>query len=146
MEKSLAQFVSEKREAMGLNRLGLAHRCNLSVSEIDEIEMGMMLFLPTTIRQKLARGLKVELVELKKYEKGNKAIGHEGNKGGLLDDVPNEIIEDIKERILNGEKEIVCPKCGCPLVVRVAKMYDLEDNLMLHPKARCTKCTFQIKD
>ena len=27
-----------------------------------------------------------------------------------------------------------------------AKMYDLEDNLMLHPKARCSKCVFQIKD
>ena len=136
MEKSLAQFVSEKREALGLNRLGLAHRCNLSVSEIDEIEMGLMLFLPTTIRQKLARGQKVELVELKKYEKGN--------KDKALDSVPDNIIEDIKERILNGEKEIECPKCGSPLVVRVAKMYDLEDNLMLHPKARCTKCVFQI--
>jgi len=92
------------------------------------------LFLPTTIRQKLAKGLKLELSEIQKYE-----IKEE------FKTVKDNIIEDIKERILNGEKELKCPVCSEPLIVRIAKMYDLEDNLMLHPKARCTKCPFQIK-
>ena len=61
-------------------------------------------------------------------------------------DISDDIIADIKQRILNGEDEIYCPMCGSLLVTRIAKMYDLEDNLMLHPKAHCSKCVFQIKD
>ena len=132
--KSFAQFISEKREKLGLNQLGFAKRCNLTLKEIEDIESGVELFLPTTTRQKIAKVLKIELSEIKKYE-----IKEEPE--GLKEDV----IEDIKERILNGEKEILCPVCKNPLIVRIAKMYDLEDNLMLHPKARYTKCPFQLK-
>ena len=32
------------------------------------------------------------------------------------------------------------------LITRIAKLYDLEDNLVLHPKARCSKCPFQLND
>ena len=31
------------------------------------------------------------------------------------------------------------------ILTRIAKMYDLEDNLILTPKAHCIKCPFQIK-
>ena len=60
--------------------------------------------------------------------------------------VDEGIIEDLKQKILQGHKDLSCPKCHSPLITRIAKMYDLEDNLMLHPKARCSKCVFQIKD
>lgn len=133
-KKSLAQFISERREKLGLNQLGLAKRCNLTLKEIEDIESGIELFVPTTTRQKLAKGLKVELSEIKAYE-----IVENSNT------VKEEVIEDIKERILNGEKDILCPVCKKPLIVRIAKMYDLKDNLMLHPKARCSECPFQLK-
>ena len=58
--------------------------------------------------------------------------------------VSPEIIESLKQLILNGAGGLKCPKCGAPLDTRVAKMYDLEDNLVLHAKAHCTKCPFQI--
>ena len=58
------------------------------------------------------------------------------------------LLEDLKALILENENNkgfvLLCPVCGSKLITRIAKLYDLEDNLMLHPKARCTKCPFQI--
>lgn len=131
---TLAQFVQQKREKLGLSASGLAKKSNLELILIEKIESGQELFLPTTIRQNLAKGLKCSLNELKELEKNfeNEFISE-------------EIIYDLKQKILTGEKNLICPKCGFELITRIAKMYDLEDNLMLHPKARCSKCVFQIK-
>jgi len=134
-DKSLAQFVQQKRENLGLSAGGLAKKCHLELKFIEEIESGQELFLPTTIRQNLAKGLKCAPDEIKELEKNfeNKFVNE-------------EIIEILKQKILSGQKDLTCPKCHSPLITRIAKMYDLEDNLMLHPKARCSKCVFQIKD
>lgn len=131
--KTLARFVQERREDVGLSVKGLAGRCNLEAELIEEIESGKELFLPVTIRQNLAKGLKCNPEDIKKYEK-------DFNN----DFVSLEIIESLKELILKGAGGLKCPKCSAPLVVRIAKMYDLEDNLVLHPKAHCSKCVFQI--
>ena len=131
--KTLAQFVQKRRDDLGMSPKGLAMACNLELNLIEEIEAGKELFLPVTIRQKLAKGLKCEAETIKKYE-----IDFDTHF------VSEQIIESIKELILNGAGGLKCPKCGAPLVTRIAKMYDLEDNLMLHPKAHCTKCAFQI--
>ena len=133
--KSLAQFVQQSRELLGLSASGLAKKCNLELTLIQQIEAGEELFLPTTVRQSLAKGLKCSLDQIKELEKDFE------NKF-----VDASIMEELKRKILNGENGLTCPKCHSPLVTRIAKMYDLEDNLMLHPKARCSKCVFQIKD
>lgn len=134
-EISLAQFIQQKRELLGLSPGGLAKKCHLALSLIEQIEAGQELFLPTTTRQILAKGLRCDPDEIKELEKDFE------NK--FVDD---EIIKNLKEKILTGIKDLTCPKCHSPLITRIAKMYDLEDNLMLHPKARCSKCVFQIKD
>lgn len=134
---TLARFVSEEREKLGLSQGGLAKKCNLTLDEIISIESGIDLFLATTVRQKLAKGLKASLEDIKQYEK------RENFTFGTLDD-----IEEIKEQILiNGENSktvLRCPVCGEKLITRIAKMYDLKDNLMLHPKAHCSKCPFIV--
>ena len=132
---SLAQFVSNLREKLGYSKSGLAKRCNLTEETIESIELGQELFLSSTVRQKLAKGLKLNPNDIKIYEKDFK----------IEDPVTFEEIESIKLRLLNNENEILCPKCKSILNTRIAKMYDLEDNLILHPKANCSKCTFQIK-
>lgn len=137
-QTTLAQFVQQKRENLGLSANGLAKKCNIELALIEKIEAGQELFLPTTIRQNLAKGLKCSLNEIKELEKDFQA-----NENVNINE---KIIEHLKEKILNGEKDLICPKCGSKLITRIAKMYDLEDNLMLHPKARCSKCVFQIKD
>ena len=66
---TLAQFVSETREKAGFSQSGLAKRCNLAIEDIQNIESGIELFLSSTVRQKLAKGLKATLSEIKLYEK-----------------------------------------------------------------------------
>lgn len=134
-EKSLAQFVQEKREKLGLTTSGFAKKCHLDLTFVEQIEAGQELFLPVTLRQILAKGLRCDPNEIKELEKSFDT-----------EFISEEIINTLKDAILSGKKELTCPKCGSLLVTRIAKMYDLEDQLMLHPKGRCSKCVFQIKD
>ena len=131
--KTLAKFILEKREELGISAKGLAIAANIPLSEIEEIEEGKVLFLSVTVRQALAKVLKCEPTEIKALE-----------KDVVNNTISPEIIESMKELILNGAGGLKCPQCGAPLVTKVEKMYDLEDNLVLHPKAHCTKCPFQI--
>ena len=131
--KTLAQFVQKRRDDLGLSPKGLAARCNLDTALIEEIEAGKELFLSVTVRQNLAKGLKCNPNEIKKLE-----------KDFTNDLVSPEIIDSLKELIINGAGGLKCPRCGAALVTKVSQMYDLEDNLVLHPKAHCTKCVFQI--
>ena len=136
---SLAQFVIATREKQGLSQADLAHKSALSLSEIQSIEQGFDLFLATTVRQKLAKGLKVDNKEIKLYESKTDFSLAKNSK-----------MDEIRELILmnsnNPDYTIPCPVCGEKLITRIAKLYDLEDNLVLHPKARCSKCPFQLKD
>lgn len=131
--KTLAKFIYFKREEIGLTQKGLSVASNIPLSEIEEIEEGRILFLSVTQRQALAKVLKCEPSEIKVLEKD------------IVDNIISpEIIESLKELILNGAGGLKCPKCGAALDTKIEKMYDLEDNLVLHPKAHCTKCPFQI--
>lgn len=131
---TLAQFIQKKRDNLGLSPKGLAMKTNLDLNLIEDIEAGKELFLSVTVRQTLAKYLKCSPDEIKKLEKDfdNQITS-------------DEIIESLKELILNGAGGLKCPLCGANLITRIQKLYDLEDNLMLNPKAHCTKCSFQIK-
>ncbi len=131
--KTLAQFIQQQRDNLGLSAKGLAMQANLPFDTIEDIESGKDLFLSVTVRQNLAKVLRCAPEEIKKYEKDfNNHI------------VSDQIIDSLKELILNEAGGLKCPVCGAPLVTRIQKLYDLEDNLMLHPKAHCSKCSFQI--
>ena len=132
---SLAEFIQSKREKAGYSIYGLADRAAISIEQLEDIESGRELFLPVTLRQKLARALKCSPSEIKKYEREYE-----------FEIVSEEKIDEIKSAILQRKTNLKCPMCGEPLVTRIAKMYDLEDNLVLQPKAHCVKCVFQIKD
>ena len=135
---TLAQFVSQTREERGFSQKGLADYCNLTLEEVRAIEDGTELFLPQTVRQKLTKGLRVSLNAIKSHERAEDF--------NLTPNIDTEHIKDIiLEQAHNPNIEIKCPVCGEILITRIAKLYDLEDNLMLHPKARCPKCPFQIK-
>lgn len=138
-EKSLAQFIVEKREKLNLSQSQLAQISGLKLEEIQNIEQGYELFLPTTIRQKLAKGLKIENKEIKKFEK---SINLNLTKSNVMDEIREQILLNSN----NPDYEIRCPNCGEKLITRIAKLYDLEDNLILRPKARCSKCPFQLTD
>ncbi|OGI19670.1 MAG: hypothetical protein A2255_04700 [Candidatus Melainabacteria bacterium RIFOXYA2_FULL_32_9] len=138
MEKrTLAEFVSSTREDIGLSQKGLSNRSNLDISVIERIESGQELFLATSIRQKLAKGLKVETKKIKSLEKQPQIHNNEPSP---------DYIEELKLRILAGQLSgNICPICKSELICRLAEMLDLQDNLVQHPKARCSKCPFQIR-
>ncbi len=136
---SLAQFVAQKREELGLSQEDLAYQSSLSIEQIRSIEQGLDLFLATTTRQKLAKGLKIENKELKLYETKT-------NFNLTSQSTMDSIREEILLNSTNPNHEIKCPLCGEKLITRIAKLYDLEDNLILRPKARCSKCPFQLSD
>lgn len=135
--KSLAEYIRETREKAGFSVSGLAKKTGLTVTQIEDIEAGKDLFLPATIRQKLAKGLKVNPADIKEYERI------------LLvsyDSVTEKYINSVKKAILNGETEnLRCPICSSKLITKVVRLLDLENNIALHPKAQCSKCSFQIK-
>ena len=127
--ESLAEFLQKRREKAGLSITGLANKTNIKLEILEDIESGKELFLSVTQRQQLARVLKCSIKELKEHEREFR-----------FDVVREESIDNLKRKILNHETNLKCPICGEPLITRIAKMYDLEDNLILVPKARCTKC------
>ena len=131
---SLAEFIQTKREKAGYSMYGLADRASIDISTLEDIESGRELFLPVTVRQKLARALKCSPNEIKKYEREYE-----------FEVVSDEKIEELRQKILRRETNLRCPMCGEPLVTRIARMHDIEDNLVLEPKAHCVKCIFQIK-
>ena len=136
--ETLAQFISTLREDRGFSQKGLALKANIDISTIEDIESGRELFLSTPVRQKLAASLKTDAKKIKALEKEPDS----GEKDFELMDK----IEGLKERILTeGLKSHLCPVCNSELQCRVAVMYDLEDNMVRHPKANCSKCPFQIK-
>lgn len=135
MKNTLAQFIQQKREDIGLSAKGLAYEANINLALVEDIEAGKELFLSVTVRQNLAKVLKCHPEEIRKLEKD-----FNNNLAGT------QVIDSIKELILNGATGLKCPVCGADLITKTEKMYDLEDNVVYHPKAHCSKCVFQIKD
>jgi len=137
-QQTLAQLISATREKAGYSQQGLAVRANVDISVVEDIEAGHELFLPATIRQKLAMALKLSGKRIKSLEKQPET----SEKDFEIADK----IEELKLKILyESLKNHKCPICGAELICRVAIMYDLEDNMVKHPKARCSKCPFQIR-
>lgn len=132
---SLAEFIQTNREKAGLSISGLADRASIDISTLEDIESGKDLFLSVTVRQKLARIFKCSPNEIRKYERDYE-----------FQIISDEVIDNLKARILKHETNLKCPLCGEPLITRIAKSYDLEDKLILTPKAHCTKCVFQLKE
>ena len=133
--ESLAEFIIKKRENAGLSISGLANKTNIKLEILEDIEAGKELFLSVTQRQQLARVLKISPKELKEHERSYE-----------FQEISDDVIENLKTQILNHKTDLYCPMCGEPLITRIAKMYDLDDNLVLQPKAHCVKCVFQIKE
>lgn len=136
-EKPLSEFIRETREKAGLSVIGLSKKSALPVETIEDVEAGKDLFLPATIRQKLAKALKINPADIKQYER-------------ILidsyDKVNEKYINDVKKAILAGETEnLRCPICSAKLNTKIVRLIDLENNIALHPKAQCSKCSFQIK-
>lgn len=133
---TLAQRIQQLRESRGMTQQRLAEAANLPLNQIQDIEAGIELFLSPSVRQKLARVLKVRPSTLQSVEKFIPP---------LQPALSQEAREQMIEEILRYPNEVyACPLCGETLAVRIFNRRDLEDNLLVEVKANCLKCLFRI--
>ncbi len=137
--KTLAQRVQELRTHLGYSLEKVAEIANMSVSQLEDIESGIELFLSPAVRQKLARALKTRPSSLKALEKPREE-GLPG-KTALSASARERYIEEI---LYHPHAEYPCPNCGTLLLVRLFNRRDLEDNPLVEVKAHCPNCLFKI--
>lgn len=135
--KSLSEFIRETREKAGFSVIGLSKRAGITPEQIEDIESGKDLFLPATIRQKLAKALKINPADIKIYER---------IMIDKYDKTDIEYMNSVKKAVLEGETEnLRCPICASPLNTKIIRVTDGEGRQSLIAKAQCSKCPFQIK-
>lgn len=138
LPKTLAARLSFIRNARKIHIAELSLQARIPIKLLEDVEAGIETWLPTTIRQRIARVLKVDpnILEEVEVKKTNEDINKEP---------PLELLERIQEEILSGVKNINCPICGNKLRVWIQEGFDLNANSIKTPKANCTVCVFQLK-
>lgn len=139
LPNTLASRVSFLRNARRIHIQELAYEARVPLDLIEEIEAGIETWLPISIRQRIARVLKVDPIILEEVEVKNLYTDD------LQKDPPIELIERIQDEILSGKKSIKCPLCQNLLRVWIQEGLDLNENLTRSAKAHCTVCVFQLK-
>lgn len=139
LPKTLASRVSFLRNLRKFHIAELSHEARVSIKLLEDIEAGIETWLPTSIRQRIARVLKVDPNILEEVEV-KKNIDED-----LPKEPPLELVERIQQDILSGIKDIKCPICQNPLRVWTQEGLDLNEQLIKTPKAYCTVCVFQLK-
>jgi transcriptional regulator with XRE-family HTH domain len=137
LANTLALRVQQLREQYGYSQERLAELANLPLSQIQDIEAGIELFLSPSVRQKLARVLKTRASVLKAVEKPQQTQ--------LTPYLSPEARERYIEEILHHPNQAYdCLICGGPLAVRLFNRRDLEDNPLVEVKAHCSRCLFRL--
>lgn len=139
LPKSLASRVSYIRNARRIHIEEMSQQARVSIKFLEDIEAGIETWLPTTVRQRIARILKVDPHILEEVEVKHK------KSSDLPKNPPLEIYERIEEEIISGNKNIKCPVCGEALKIWIQEGLDLNGNPIKTAKGHCTVCVFQIK-
>ena len=138
LPNTLASRVSFIRNARGIHILELAREAMVSADLIEEVESGIETWLPVTVRQRIARVLKVDPIILEEVE--IKTESEDFHKKP-----PLEILERVQDEIIRGVKNIICPVCGNPLKSWIQEGFGLDGESIKSPKAHCTVCVFQLR-
>lgn len=139
LPNTLGSRVLFLRNSRRLHLAELSHQARVSIKMLEDIEAGIETWLPTSVRQRIARVLKVdpnilEEVEIKKLI-----------PDAEIKNPPYEVIERIQEEILSGGKNILCPVCKNLLRVWVQEGFDLNGEPVKSAKGHCTVCVFQLR-
>lgn len=139
LPKTLASRVSFLRNARKIHIAELSFRTRVPIKLLEDIESGIETWLSTSIRQRIARVLKVDPKILEEVEVKNI------NCQDIYKEPPYELLERIQEEILSSKKNIKCPVCQSPLRVWIQEGFDLNNQPTKSAKAHCTVCVFQLK-
>ncbi|MBX9720664.1 MAG: hypothetical protein K2X81_04665 [Candidatus Obscuribacterales bacterium] len=136
---TLSERVTQLREKCNMTILDLARACRLSVKRIEAIESGSEVWLSVTERTILAKALRVVPSVIKEVE-----ICPSQMKYNTANFEPSYDAEELAERVLAGEVNLACPKCGQVLKTTVENAIDFEGNPTTFARAYCPKCPFAL--
>jgi transcriptional regulator with XRE-family HTH domain len=137
---TLALRVRHLRERRMMSLEYLAHKAQVPVGMIEDIEAGIETFLAPSVRQRIARVLHVRPSQIQEVETPPDLESAETpmlQRKGL----------NLREAIMGDpDAPHLCPSCGAPLAVRIFERRDLQDNPLNVIKAHCTRCLFRLTD
>jgi hypothetical protein len=137
---TLAERVRYLRERRMLSPEFLAHKAQIPIGMVEDIEAGIEMFLAPAVRQRIARVLQVRPSQIQEVEKPPPMQNPDAPM------LQRKSI-DLHEAILQDpDAPHLCPSCGAPLAVRVFERRDLRDQLLIVVKANCTRCLFRLTD
>lgn len=139
LPKTLASRVSFLRNGRRIHIAELSLQARVPIQLLEDIEAGIETWLPTSIRQRIARVLKVDPNILEEVE-----VKH-FNIEQLEKEPPAELIERICQEILEGSNNLQCPKCNSKMKAWIQEGFDLNGESIKTPKGYCTSCIFQLK-
>ena len=137
---TLAERVRYLRERRMMSLEYLAHKAQVPLRMVEDIEAGIETFLAPAVRQRIARVLHVRPVQIQEAETPPEQSSAETpmlQRKGL----------HLREAILEEpDAPHLCPSCGAPLAVRLFERRDLQNNALTVIKANCTRCLFRLTD
>ena len=139
LPKTLASRLSYIRNGRKLHIAELSSLAKVPIQQLEDLEAGIETWIPTAVRQRIARVLSIDPQVLEEVEIKTKF------DEDFPKDPPLELLERIQEEILLGKNEIKCPLCGNTLKSWVQEGFDLNGKQIKSAKAHCSVCIFQLR-
>ncbi len=133
---TLAQRLLQLRELRNMTVRDLARSTRFGIKRIEDIQSGLETWLSAADRQVLAKALTVEPALIEEVEV--RADRH-------LSNVPETVMHDLSEAILERVDKLNCPVCGNALNYSLQNGFDINGNPMQLPRANCTQCPFVLR-
>lgn len=130
---TLAQRLQFVREYRNYTLAQLSEESGIEGQLLDEIEGGIQLFMPTPIRQKLARVLRVSPKVFSETEK-TIVLPEEEEEYDML-------ATPLEYRHVPSQ----CPHCEVDLVRKQFKRYDIQGGVIQAITAHCPQCLYRIQ-
>ena len=138
LPKTLASRVSFLRNKRCLHIAELSHQARVPLELLEDIEAGIDRWLPTSIRQRIARVLKVDPNILEEVEIKDSNLNFETV-------ISQKSIKKIQDEILFSMKEIKCPLCNSLMRTWIQEGFDLNGVPIKSAKGHCKICVFQLR-
>lgn len=128
------------REHSDLTQRQLAQRAQVTLQVVEDIEAGLDVFLAPSMRQKLARALKVPPKWLQVVEKQPEDMA-QAPKANV------STVAQLIDYVAHRPKEVIyCPLCQSELVVQWFERLDIDDTPLVEVKIHCSSCLFRCQE
>ena len=140
LPESLSGRLQALREHADLTQRQLAQKAHVTLQVIEDIEGGLDVFLAPSMRQKLARALKIPPKWLQVVEKDPEDVDRRPKAN------PSAVAQ-LLDYVAHHPTEVVyCPLCQSELVVQWFERLDVDDTPLIELKLHCSRCLFRCQE